>query len=542
MNPLRPLLLSSLLAGLTSPLLAQDPIQLTLKTLTAQMKFDLNELTVAPGNKVKLSFENPDDMPHNVVFCQPGTDVEQLVMKMLEKPEEAMKRNFLPDDSRVWLMSKLLNPQEKQEIEFTAPTKPGKYPYVCTFPGHAMSMKGILNVLGEGPKLKELHFALYHGAWTKLPDFAKLTPHREGQVEDNLVQLNFDDYKNQYGLVFTGKLKAPANAEYSFYIAGDDGVRLFIDEQKVVEDDGIHPSRIKEKKLKLKSGEHTFRLEYFQADGGAELYVGWKGDEFDTTALSKWTPANWKTPVSQKKDEFVGLPLEPKDAPIIYRNFIAGAGNRSIGVGFPGGLSFAWSAETMNLSLAWHGAFIDAARHWKNRGGGAQPPAGFDVLRPTDLVPPFAVLETPETSWPTFTPDVTPEGYTWKGYSLDAKGVPTFQYVWRGVEVEEQIIAVGSFKDANAKLVRTLKLNGAIPAKAFLVLARNAKAEPTTGGFAVKGDKLNLPSGSFENQFILNTDGATVAGTLLLVPARKEIQITYTWPNTHAAQSTHAAQ
>ena len=29
---------------------------------------------------------------------------------------------------------------------FTAPSKPGDYDYVCTFPGHAMLMKGILRV------------------------------------------------------------------------------------------------------------------------------------------------------------------------------------------------------------------------------------------------------------------------------------------------------------------------------------------------------------------------------------------------------------
>ncbi|NBV87402.1 MAG: hypothetical protein EBS01_14325, partial [Verrucomicrobia bacterium] len=328
MNPLRPFLFSTLFVGLCSPLLAQEPVAITLKTLTAQMKFDQGELLVSPGARVILTFENPDDMPHNVVFCQPGTNVEELVMKMLEKPEEAMKRNFLPDDPRVWLKSNLLNPQEQQVLEFTAPEKPGLYPYVCSFPGHAMSMKGVLKVLGQGPKLTNLKFSLYHGSWTKLPDFSQLTPHREGPVSDNLIQLNFDDYKNQYGLVFVGTLKAPAPDEYTFYTAGDDGVRLIIDGEVVINDDGIHAAKIKEKKKKLKGGDHAVRVEYFQAVGNAELYVGWKSDRFDTTALSKWTPANWKTPVTQKKDEFIGIPLTPKDEPVLYRNFIAGAGNR----------------------------------------------------------------------------------------------------------------------------------------------------------------------------------------------------------------------
>ena len=40
-----------------------------------------------------------------------------------------------------------------------------------------------------------------------LPDFSKLTPHREGAIADGLIRLKFDDYKNQYGVVFTGSLE-----------------------------------------------------------------------------------------------------------------------------------------------------------------------------------------------------------------------------------------------------------------------------------------------------------------------------------------------
>ena len=53
---------------------------------------------------------------------------------------------WLPDDKRIWLNSKMLNPHEKQELSFTAPEKSGTYPYVCTFPGHAVLMWGVLSV------------------------------------------------------------------------------------------------------------------------------------------------------------------------------------------------------------------------------------------------------------------------------------------------------------------------------------------------------------------------------------------------------------
>jgi azurin len=40
----------------------------------------------------------------------------------------------------------LIDHGKEQVIEFTAPTKPGDYPYVCTFPGHHLLMRGVLHV------------------------------------------------------------------------------------------------------------------------------------------------------------------------------------------------------------------------------------------------------------------------------------------------------------------------------------------------------------------------------------------------------------
>jgi azurin len=515
---------------------AKDPMQVAIRTLTAQMKFDQTEIIVPPGERVVMKFENPDDMPHNIVFCKPGTDVEKLVLTMLEKPEEAMKRDFIPDDPRVWLKSRLLAPHESQILEFTAPQETGEYPFVCSFPGHAATMRGSLRVLGEGPTLTQLKYSLYLGSWEKLPDFSTLTPHRSGDVPKNVINLNFDDYKNQYGIVFTASLEAPEDGEYTFYLASDDGGRLSIDGAKVVEHDGIHPSSVKNGKRRLKKGPHAFKLEYFQAASQAELFAGWKGSNFDVTAFSSWKPKTWRTPNSQNGEEYFGLPLTPTDAPIIYRNFITGAGNRGIGVGFPGGFNLAWSAETMNLAIAWRGAFIDAARHWRNRGGGHQPPAGFDAVRPTDLVPPLAVVSDAAAPWPSFTPDQPLKDYTWKGYTLDALGVPTFRYAWMGVEVEDTFTAQGDFK-SGGKLVRTLKLKGKIPANAQLLLAQEADIQLSEGAFQIKGQKLALPNMRSENHISLLAEGASIRGRSLMLPAKEEIRITYSWPspNLHGA-------
>ena len=526
------LLLAALVAAHAS---AAEPKIIKIKTLQAQMRYDLLEFTVAPGEDIKIVIENTDDMPHNLVLFQPGTDVVAVCNKNMEKPEEALKRDWLPDDPRMLAHSKMINPKVTEEIVFKAPENAGVYPYVCTFPGHALSMQGKMKVAAPGPVFTELNFALYLGDWQKLPDFSTLQPHRQGEVEGHLIELKFDDYKNQFGVVFTGKLKAPKDGDYTFMLASDDGGRILIDGAKVVEHDGIHPASIKEGKVKLKAGDHDFRLEYFQQTGEAVLFAAWRGADFMATPLSKWVPSNWESAPKPKVEAQPAMPLLVDKEAVLYRNFVTGAGNRGIGVGYPGGFNLAWNAEQMNLVLVWRGAFMDAGRHWTARGGGAQAPLGFDVFRP-DGEPSraLAVLNSTSDAWPKADPAQRPEDLNWKGYTLDAKRFPTFLYEWQGVKVTERFDVEGSAVAGAGKLIRTLKLTGPIPANGYFRAATGTSIEPAAGGFIVKGGPLALDGRGFENTFQISAEGAQVAGTNLLVPARAEIKVTYSWPMDHA--------
>ncbi len=527
-------------ALLTAGALAAEVETITIKTLRAQMRYDTTEIELSPGQKVKLVFENHDDMPHNLCFFQPGTDVIAAANKQMEKPEEALKRNWLPDDPRMWLHSKALNPEETETIEFTAPEKPGVYPYVCTFPGHAAIMNGKLTVAKPGPGLAGLKFQLFLGKWEKLPNFAELNPHREGDVSDNLVQLKFDDYKNEFGVVFTGTLEAPRNGDYVFFLASDDGGQISIDGAPVVVFDGIHPAGpIREGKVKLTKGTHPFRLDYFQGAGQAQLFAGWRGPGFTNTPLSKWVHPDWKTGGKKKKKEVetTGMPLIVGKEPVIYRNFITGGGNRGIAVGFPGNASIVWSAESMNLALAWRGAFIDAARHWNSRGGGSQPPLGYDAFRPAELSAPLAV-PAGDAPWPGVNKSGRAEGFTWRGYELDAKRQPIFHYEWQGVKVSEHFEVAGDALAAGGRLVRTLKLEGRIPAGALFRVAGGEKITPQGADFLVENGRIAAEIAN-DSRFLVSAEGATLAGQNLTLPARPEIKVTYRWPEAHAAHAGH---
>jgi mono/diheme cytochrome c family protein len=128
------------------------------------------------------------------------------------------------------------------------------------------------------------------------------------------------------------------------------------------------------------------------------------------------------------------IPLIPDKEAIIYRNFIEGAGSRAIGVGYPEKLNLAFDANEVRLALIWQGAFIDAARHWTERGEGYQPPLGDNVLK-LQTGAPFAVLTKSDAAWPTTLPKA--QGWKFTGYRLTEDERPTFQYALGDLKVED---------------------------------------------------------------------------------------------------------
>ena len=97
------------------------------------------------GKKVKLTFANPDFMPHNILLVNPGK-ADEIASKALALGAKGFDTGFIPESSDILWHSKLLDHDKEQVIEFTAPTKPGDYPYVCSFPGHYLIMRGVMHV------------------------------------------------------------------------------------------------------------------------------------------------------------------------------------------------------------------------------------------------------------------------------------------------------------------------------------------------------------------------------------------------------------
>ncbi|MEM7234380.1 MAG: plastocyanin/azurin family copper-binding protein, partial [Planctomycetota bacterium] len=118
-----------------------------LGTKTGVMKYDKATLKAKAGERIKIVFKNSDFMIHNLLILESGSldKVGALVDKMATDPTAAA-RLYLPDTDDVLHSTKLVQPGQTVELEFTVPSKPGKYPYICTFPGHWRLMQGTLVV------------------------------------------------------------------------------------------------------------------------------------------------------------------------------------------------------------------------------------------------------------------------------------------------------------------------------------------------------------------------------------------------------------
>ena len=112
------------------------------------MLYTVRKFRVQPGRPVKVVFSNPDATDHNLVFVRDGSleAVGMAANNMARDPANA-NSDFIPSgmDDQILESSPMIGPTRKSRVHvlrFVAPKEPGIYPYVCTFPGHWVVMKG----------------------------------------------------------------------------------------------------------------------------------------------------------------------------------------------------------------------------------------------------------------------------------------------------------------------------------------------------------------------------------------------------------------
>ena len=77
-----------------------------------------------------------------------------------------------------------------------------------------------------------------------------------------------DDVSGNIGLVFNGYIDIPSDGMYAFYTYSDDGSGLWIDDELVVDNDGLHSREERTGCISLRKGLHKFMVRYFDSNGG----------------------------------------------------------------------------------------------------------------------------------------------------------------------------------------------------------------------------------------------------------------------------------
>lgn len=119
-------------------------------TANDAMKFSVTRFETTAGADLKVILTNLGTMPkaamgHNWVLLKKGTDVKAFI----DAAALAAATDNIPPAmaDAVIAHTKLLGPKQTDEITFKAPTEPGEYVFVCTFPAHYVSgMHGVLVV------------------------------------------------------------------------------------------------------------------------------------------------------------------------------------------------------------------------------------------------------------------------------------------------------------------------------------------------------------------------------------------------------------
>lgn len=147
-----------------------------------------------------------------------------------------------------------------------------------THGNESMSSMAYFRLLKEGNG-NGLHTSLYQGGnWKFLPVFHGLNATQkwqshEFQINREEVQEIIKGGSSNFAMQFEGFLQIDTAGEHTFYTYSDDGSKLYVNNQLVVDNDGDHGVRERVGKIQLEKGRHPIRVEFFNGGGGYWLDV-----------------------------------------------------------------------------------------------------------------------------------------------------------------------------------------------------------------------------------------------------------------------------
>jgi len=254
----------------------------------------------------------------------------------------------------------------------------------------------------------------------------------------------------------------------------------------------IQPGWFRQLLIDPASVDMLTRMPSFTDDNGrspVELYAGDPGKQADAIRAYLSLGASMPLPAGLSTGE-AGYELEPTDKVVMCGVFMRDVSPRTVVVGSPKGVHYAFDVENSTLARIWRGRFFNAKGTWHGRAGQLQDPAASDFAR-LPLESPFAFLEEVEGAWPSGRGSEV--GLQATGRLIDSGGYPTFQYTLQPqdrvpIEVEDTLRPV---EDNRSALERTLLLRTPIPPSDLAIsVARGSLSAEAEGTWRVNGQLL----------------------------------------------------
>lgn len=150
---------------------------------------------------------------------------------------------------------------EKRELKTITITPTGRRSLVTTTILHNRLP---LPALAVSDLERGLRYKLFKGAYGSVEEFKPDQIIGSGVAADIVLDQFKKDY-DLFGLVYDGYIQIDSTGVYSFSAVSDDGMKLYIDDQLVIDHDFRHGATEKEGSVPLSKGFHKIKIKYFDA-------------------------------------------------------------------------------------------------------------------------------------------------------------------------------------------------------------------------------------------------------------------------------------
>ena len=238
-----------------------------------QYNFPINDPVVVSSYKLTSANDAPrrDPKDWQLIASNDGVNWELLDEQSdVQFSNRFQQKSFIFSNARAYSMYRLVftanhgaNIIQLAEIKFSEETGKQFNEFIPAFD------QGLVNTF-------------YKGSWSMLPDFSKLTPSITQEPNPSVIEtIGLHDFAgmDQFALVQSGYIHIAKAGKYNFKLTSDDGSKLYINNKELINNDGMHGTISKYKKIYLDPGLYPFKIEYFEAHSQESLSVSYSVDD-----------------------------------------------------------------------------------------------------------------------------------------------------------------------------------------------------------------------------------------------------------------------